>query len=306
MDLDALKTLKQASHRADAKSHARHGMAEEQFHKAIELLKQFKKTDFQDKALDQEASQLLITSIQKNRLDARPYVALGYLVLIYGETLKGIQFLREALKLDPNNPDAQRLLNVAQTSGVLIKETPASESIAAIKPVEVSTHEPTPDQLDEMYEQTYDLILEQQKQVQSLMGRLKPTFLESELKGLQYLADQWFNFHQRLNSRLELLEREFEMDELTSALIPLHKAQEKLQEAISLSETMLALDQQLNVLQTTLTQQNESVASLVERYEAITHQLHPLKEKNLDLTFLLKRFNEVTEKLELLKSIEST
>ena len=35
MDLEALKTLKTASQKADAKSHARHGMAEEQFQKAI-------------------------------------------------------------------------------------------------------------------------------------------------------------------------------------------------------------------------------------------------------------------------------
>lgn len=129
MDFSALDLAhKQAGHRSLQKQAG----TEELIYKGLRCLVKGEKKP-RDKALLQEAGDCFMAAIPHAYDNPVPFVGMAYLLWLYNDTQKALYFVREALSIEPNNADAQRLLREIAGKRVALKPPAPEQAGQAVK-----------------------------------------------------------------------------------------------------------------------------------------------------------------------------
>lgn len=111
MDLQLLSNLETKTF---SLAQQRHDEAAELTRDGMLCLLEARDEGFTDPELLAEACEYLLDAIRHNRNDPDPYIGMGYLLWLIGESAEAAPYLLEALHLDPGNSDATQLLELTR------------------------------------------------------------------------------------------------------------------------------------------------------------------------------------------------
>lgn len=235
MDFAMLKQMKEQSSQLTSN---RQGQSEEAYEEALTYLAKAQQSGFEDKEALKEASRLLIRSIQFGRQNVDAHVAMGYLLILLGDTIQAVRYLNEARRLDPQHEDAQALIEHLKQPAE--RETPAYQQEMKEVSDELS------EGLDELYEKTVKAIYEQSEAVAYIKWQpaLSPSMFREHEEAFQAIEKTL----QLAEENFMELELEMNVQTLRQKLQPLEQAKTKLERLRQMSGQLLRVVSEMKKL----------------------------------------------------------
>ncbi|MGV3525552.1 MAG: hypothetical protein ACO1RX_15085 [Candidatus Sericytochromatia bacterium] len=271
--------LKELVHAQSQLLQHRHSEADLLCQRAYYLIAEAEAGDFANKALLKQALQLFIQAVRQQRRAPEPYIGLAYLAILLEQRDQARRYLQTALGLNPQQSDAAQLLSY-------LEDTPPSASgIPTFAEVAFSD-------LDRLHEhieqQLYDF-------VRTLMQQAPPeiSFEAEAIRALRQTSTALQNQIQSFESRIVLLEGEFDTADLRRRLRPADAIFKRYQRALDSSESQMLI--------------HEEIIRLIERVRSLfgqseTQPLSPARERELES--LMDRCDWLADRLDELAAEE--
>ena len=243
------------------------------------------------------ASKKLLTALRNNRLNPKPYIALGYLLLLSNDQERARRYFREALTLDPGNPMAQDFLkSMEEVQHVSLSQADKMQALEARWEQQASQEEIRADDLEKLILVT----------LQQIMGELHqpspsedPEQLSLYQSKLSEIESQW----QGINRHLAQLETQIDTLHLQQQVRPLEILMRRYQKAITHCEQFQTIRAEIGQAKSqTLqlihrvsqqTQINDQLDVLLDQCDALADQLDALEAQNMDYPGLINAYEEL-------------
>lgn len=317
-DNDALQSIANARKKANTNDLSKYNESECLYHLGMTLMAMLKQIGFQDKTLAHKVSHILIKSAQKNRKDPRPFVALGYLVLIFEDTTKATQYLLQALEIDPQNSDAKYLLKAAKDRALKGKSEGTGE--LSPEPLLQTQHSVADTRTDIDYDELYDKVEFQiNEQVQESMRQthlLAPTLEPMNLMKLQQFYQELKQNYDYIDSQMDILDDEFDMDELEDAFKPLETMLKQAKNSLEQSQNMIniresiakkldAAEMQFEEAQSEDPEAEAMLDEIFDHYEVLANEFEGFETKGCNIVLINEHYEKLNLALENLQTLLS-
>ncbi len=279
------------------------------------------KCNFSVPDLAVHAYRYLLKGLKLNRSNPRFYCQLAFLLAIYRRRDLAEKYLRQALKLDPQNSEALQLqARLQQAASVLespvVSDTEPELSLLQAQPdldIELgfqqspvlSAHEAR-QIYAELLQELPDLLQKMQADAEHWKLSLIPTVVEQHRANADQLKTQLIAIERQMH-HIQAFQPVSELQEVLSDLQALSEHLDShsqcSQLALSLREEITDLIQAARQLQKDKSQQapqdvDAELDDLFLRYEAIADQLESLEAKAQDITALERYFSPLSRLLE--------
>ncbi|PIQ28669.1 hypothetical protein COW36_12145 [bacterium (Candidatus Blackallbacteria) CG17_big_fil_post_rev_8_21_14_2_50_48_46] len=288
MDLSALSKI--SSKKTQNMQDERQKRFDRLYRMGAEYLKRAKKTDFSDRSLVKKAGICFSQAIENNRRDPRPLVKLGYISTVFRDTKLATRYLNEALRLDPENKDAKKLLaHIEKQSTQAIKNLKKDKGLSLQKVQKLSEAAPVTGKA--FYLQTQELILTQIRESFERMQGIQPTLVPINLQKFEEIHQQLETNYEELNQKLDQLEEEgFDIE-------PLERDFQKLEVNLNLMEDTCKLSRKMIALKKSIQEETSKVQDWNQVLE-----MHPAPEKKAEIDShfdeMMDRSDELADELD--------
>lgn len=301
MDLSALSNLSKAR-KQSGHLDQRHEKAFRLYRLGCEYLKRAKKSNYSDKNLTKKSIRCFVKAIENNRNDARPYARLGYLFLLYKDPVQASKYLNEAVRINPKNADAQRLLDYAQNSAV--KKIKKKKGLGAPPPKLKLNTQGTP---QGQYKALERAIQEQVTLSFQKVQGIKPTLIPINLRQLRDTLKNLEKNYDDLGKSLDVLEQKIDVSRLDMELKKLEINLNLLEDTIKLSEqqiefkkSMLTLTEQIEIHMERYVQKADPIEvyedfldKALDECDELADELEFLEGSGYDIKPLMKYYNKL-------------
>lgn len=257
---------------------------------------------FVDKTPLKQAMRLFIQAARQRRSYVEPYIGLAYLSLLIDQKEVAHKYLQTALKLEPQNEDALRLLRY-------LSEEPEASAKDGIELLELPGKDLDQDQLYDQLEKTlFHWIRELMK-----LPPPQPVFKAEAFELLQRQTEELQDRLQGFERQIASLDKEFDTSELRRRMRPLEVVLQRSQRAIEVSEKMQMILKQIQGLiesvrsisarlessrPDSLAGLENELESLIDSCDWVADHLDPLDEQGYDISVLLHHYRMLTEMIE--------
>jgi len=303
MDLSALSNLAKAQKKSEHLNQ-RHDKALQLYHLGCEYAQRAKQSDYTDKLLSKKAIACFVKAIENNRNDARAYIQLARLFLLYKDPIQANKYLNEALRIDPLDPDAQKLLEYTQKSAVRTRTRPQ-----AATPTEPSeTVAPATAQNPQSdYDALAQLIQTQTQAAFAQVNGLKPSMIPIQVNHMRKTLRQLESQFDAICQELERLESLFDLSTLELELNTMEMHLNAFEEIVSFSERQiqfrkeaLALSQEIEAQMQSSAQKlapkatyDQFLDQALTQCDALADQLEALQGAGNEVSHLLKDYDQL-------------
>lgn len=284
--------------------------SDQSYTEGMRLLFQAKESNFQDRQALKSACDLLLKSIQKNRQNVSPYISVAYILMLLADHKRASKYLRQALRLDPQNENANNLLECIQEVQK-IQLTPEEKQATFISRFQQN---PQIQDYGVLYEQTEkkikELLLQLMRTPHSTQAVLEP----DELEKLSSKHSELKHFMQHFESQFKLIEHELNTSALYVLIRPLETLLKRYQQAIHQSQVFMQMIEQIEgVKRQTLRLINElqlqhrdigsELEPLLDFCDAQADQLDDLEHKKINITLIKPFYKQLIEHVSLLQDL---
>jgi len=308
MDLKQFKSLTKPIEKKAQIHTKRQKKADKLFELGMSCLEQAHFEDFSNQQTLLDAMEHLVGSIQHNRRDVRPFLAVAYLYSLINYFDKAIEFLNGALEIDSDNPI---ILSMKQAFTELEEEakteTAALPSISDAGQSEVD--------YDELYDKLEKFIISEFKLTMA-HSLPSPTYkaeiiedIEGEIKTKEELC-------QNIQAQIDILDQEIDISELNNKFKPLRMTLNRLINLRNNCEQFQDAMEQIILATTEIRESNERIDlldpednidqelldPLIDRCDLIADKLDGMAELNLKITSLVKHYDLLIMGLEQIQS----
>ncbi|PIQ26628.1 hypothetical protein COW36_01300 [bacterium (Candidatus Blackallbacteria) CG17_big_fil_post_rev_8_21_14_2_50_48_46] len=287
---------------AASASRRRHEESLELYARGMECLLQAEEEGFKNKRLMQEAADCLIDSIRKNRRFVEPHIAMGYLLWLYNDPAYAMQYLEEALRLEPTHEDIHVM--IAKIKGRPLK-TEELELIAfADAPEPATVAENIEEALGELAEEKTSAI------VPSINPHLVARLEEKQV--------YWFHRFEELQVQANRSRDLATKNHLREQIQPLRERTQQYRDALRVSQEMIALSDQIlendKTVQTYLEVSSKPMSSaqwqemqgyidiLLDNCDQFADTLDEMDGRGIPLRALSTQYEQLSERIEDLQS----
>lgn len=293
MDLKALVN----THRRIAEN--RQDVGVDYCQKGFMLLAQAELTEFREKQLLKDATSYFIRAIRFKRTSTDAYVGLGYLLILLTDYEGASKYLKEALRLDPSNGDAAKLLEHVQThQPQSVKPNAQPEDLSDLN-------------YDELYDKIEILIFTQIKTIMETPPMI-PTVDTDALKALEQQTAAFETTYQHIVQQLDIIEAEIDTSDLRNNLRPFEIALGRFQTGLSTSHHMQKIqagilkemhrvkEHLMQVRNNPESTENEEVFldDVMDHCDALADELDVLERKAISIEPLLQRYESLVALIE--------
>lgn len=239
MNFKAISSIQDQTSRL---SERRRQKSEELCHAGFRLLFEAETRGFADKSLLSQASDAFADAIAQDRLAPDAYFGMGYLLFLLKDYPLAMRYLREALRLQPEHPDARDLLQQLHSlDKQAARSGPAPGPAPAARPLPPPPAEPD---YDALYEEVEALIMQEVHRLASEKLPI-PSLQASAQRRLHQGLQRQQELIRSIQRQIDVIEVEIETDALRAKLKPLEVAVRRYQQAVSVSDEMLEIQQSL-------------------------------------------------------------
>ncbi|MBT9548036.1 MAG: hypothetical protein IV090_21780 [Candidatus Sericytochromatia bacterium] len=232
-----LKAMAGFEHQLNALTQNRHHRSEEDYQAGIQALARAKAAGFQDKTLLKQACERLMSALQKNRNNPRPYIAMGYLLMISADRNRAKRYFLSALKLDPQNETAQNFLDSMAEAAAI--ELQAQDTLQRFERFQTGSDP------DLQYQSLEKMIATALKQVMSVPHQTEPVLSPEALANLQAQSAELHELKAGIEKQIVLLENDVDTTPLYFQLHPLEVILRRYQKALKTSAEFLRLETEI-------------------------------------------------------------
>lgn len=235
-----LKELSQLRAQGDVLSQRRHAEASENYEVGLRAFVRAANSDFRDKAALHEAFDIWLEAIRTHRQNPKPYIGIGYIFMLLGDTRNAVTYFKSALSIEPNNPDAQLYLENLQSLAAPKQPISTSPSVPRS-----GIHQPhTDEEYDALYEQTESLIY---SHIRVSMGLPppEPTADKHRQAQLEQILSEQNDNMLEIQSRLEILDQEIDISPLQQQLRPFEALLRRYRRALEITAVFQEMTHQL-------------------------------------------------------------
>lgn len=227
-------------HQLNALAQNRQHRSEEDYQAGIEALARAKAAGFQDKTLLKQACERLMSALQKNRTNPRPYIAMGYLLMISADRNRAKRYFLTALKLDPQNETAQNFLDSMAEAATI--ELQAQDTLKRFERFQTGSDP------DLQYQSLEKMIATTLKQVMSVPHQAEPVIDPEALAKLQAQSEEVHELKTGIEKQIVFLEDDLDTTPLYFQLHPLETILRRYQKALKTSAEFLRLQTEMETL----------------------------------------------------------
>ncbi|MGE3728055.1 MAG: hypothetical protein AB7I41_21040 [Candidatus Sericytochromatia bacterium] len=300
-----LKTLAGFEQQLSALAQNRHQRSEKDYQAGIQALAQAKANGYQDKNLLKQACEHLMAALQKNRNNPRPYVAMGYLLMISADRTRAKRYFLTALKLDPQNEAAQNFLDSMEEAAAI--ELRAQDTLERFERFQ-STADP-----DLQYQSLQKMITTTLKQVMSSHHTTEPVLEPGALAALQAQFEELRELKAGIEKQIELLEEELDSTPLTFQMHPIEVLLRRYRQALKTSAEFQVLETEIASLKektcTLIRAANEkqevhqAFEQLLDACDSVADQLDDFDTRKISIQPLEKIYNELLGLVQILQEV---
>lgn len=297
MHLDFMANLQREK---SLQSDLRQNKAQEAIQRATTFFQEAYNTGFKQRDKVLKASNAFIEAIKYNRRDPHPYVAMGYLLLVFDDRQQALGYLKTALELDPHQPDAQNLLKIAVQPAEKSKPKqtiPVANFTSAID-------------YDALYDQCETWVRQHTFQAMSIQlpagATVEPTVIEQLKQQYQTLQDAY----QLIVEHVRVIDEEIDTGELTRQLRPLETRLKQLAKLYQECQTFVRIHTEIreltNQVETRLKHENTRelfLESILDHCDTLADQLDNLSQKGVAIAELEQVYNHLVEQVGLLQEM---
>ncbi len=304
MDLSALSNLAKARQQSDHLDQ-RHDKALQLYRLGCEYLKRAKLSHYQDKSLTKKAIACLVKAIENNRKDARAYIQLARLFLIFKQPIQANKYLQEAVRIDPLDPNAQKLLTYTQKSASRTRMRPVSEPL----PIDTQQTELVDPSLQpqvayaalaQRIQEQIEIAFERVQGLKPSMIPIQVNHMRQTLRQLEKPFDSICQEMDRIEKQIDLSPLEFEFKKLELNLNVFEDILSFSERQIQFRNETLALSQEIEVQMQSSTQEIEP-RETYERFldqaliqcDALADQLEALEGAGNEVGHLMKDYDQL-------------
>lgn len=292
-------------HQLSALAQNRQQRSEEDYQAGIQALAQAKAAGFQDKTLLKQACERLMSALQKNRNNPRPYIAMGYLLMISADRNRAKRYFLTALKLDPQNETAQNFLaSMAEAAEI---ELQAHDTLQRFERFQTSSDP------DLQYQSLEKMIATTLKQVMSVPHQAEPALEPEALAKLREQSTELLELKAGIEKQIELLEDELDTTPLYFQLHPLEVILRRYQKALKTSAEFLRLQTEIaglkqetcRLIQAANEQKEvpQSLDALLDACDALADQLDEFETRKISIQPLETSYHELLGLVRILQEV---
>lgn len=264
------------------------------------LIAEAENQGFADKAPLKQAMRLFIQAARQKRRFVEPYIGLAYLSLLIDQREVARKYLTTALQVEPDNEDAQRLLQY-------LSEEPEAQDEEGFKLPDLGGLDP--DKLYDQLEQALFSLVRELMKLPPPLATLDPEAIE----GLKRQSDDFETQVRTFDKQIHSLEREFDTSELRRRMRPLESMLQRAQKALEASERMQQIQTQIQGLLNTvraisgrlsqasaelLQRSEQELESVMDSCDWVADQLDEIENQGHDISVLAHSYHVLTAVIE--------
>lgn len=312
----ALNSLLNELERSGQTAHSRQSLSEKYYQEGIVGLARAQQENYTRPQSLVTACESLIKAIQYGRTNPKPYIAMGYLMILINDRDKAMRYLLEARRLEPDNADTQAYLDFlsrpAQTPKADVRPTFVAKALDEIE---------AGFDYDALYEETEARIFDEVKRLMNV--RIVPPLADrKQHRQLKAQQEEVMTLIEGFNAKLKTLDEEFDIGELQNRLRPLDQLSRRLTAAREVSRRFILLLEALHQLRAevdALLQKTDQSFGLTEACQQLVeqildrtdqladdldaleqegHDIQPVQPTYESLVAQIERLNEIIEDLQ--------
>lgn len=300
-----LKAIAGFDHQLQALAEKRHQRSEADYQAGIQALADAKASGFEDKAALKQACDHLMAALQKNHKNPRPYIAMGYLLMITADRPRAKRYFHRALKLEPDNQAAQNFLaSMAESARI---ELQAQDTLKRFEQFQTETDP------DALYHSLEKMLITTLKQVMSAPHQAEPVLDPKALVRLSAKAEELQELKTGIEKQIAPLEEELDTTALYFQLRPLEVILRRYKRALEISEEFLDLQADIaelkqetcRLIQTANSKQEipPDLDALLDACDALADQLDDLEARKVNIQPVEKIYQELLGFVRILQEV---
>jgi len=310
MHMQTLKQINQADEQLSALSKKRRQEADRHYRMGFQILDTAFKQQFQNLSLLEQACSEFIHAMRHNRSDVRPYLALSYLFSLVNNYPQARKYAKVAKDLEPNN---QVVLNWENS----LTEQEKKAASKKLRPPELNPSaafemEPTPQNLQKLYNQLQTFLIAQVKHVMELKAP-EPSLDNAVLQELNLALNIFQQNAEQVETQFAWLEKHRNIDDLRKLYTPfevnLRRYREAIGVAMSLSELLERCQDlsnevnKINLIIDKLTDSHdipavsESLEGLLDQCDYLADNIDYFDTQGYDLNLVEKSYAAVSKEI---------
>jgi len=204
-----------------------------------QILAEVWNSQFEQKDQLKQALECFVRAVKTQRNSAEAFVGLAYLLMLIQENEQAKPYLREALRLNPRQADAQKLLKALYLppTQVVSRSNPPPSVPAPLPSSPLPVNSLTPEQL----------LLDIQRACQAAQEKVLPlpSGRADDLENLTQTLEQFNLSYRDLKAELKMLEAEEDCTALEIALYPFEKIIREWKKNLAVNEAFQSLLQKI-------------------------------------------------------------
>lgn len=291
MDLKALSGLQAQREQLDAR---RSRLSGDAYQQGLEAFARASRSDFQDREALRQALDAWFEAIKQQRSNPEPYISLGYLFLLLGDSRTAVMYLKAAQNIAPRHPDPPVLIELLLREG---RAEPAVSPAAAQGSID-----------DESFEALEAELRDWLRRIQTWQPPV-PTPADQERLQLANCHQELAQALSEFQAQLIALEAEFDVSQLRARLRPLESKLQQYGQAIRLSEQFAELSATIQQLYGLTRKASQDIGDeplpdleqLLDDCDAIADRLEAIEAKGFDISPLSGPYEALCQAIEKLQ-----
>ncbi|MBT9547007.1 MAG: hypothetical protein IV090_16575 [Candidatus Sericytochromatia bacterium] len=260
---DALKELQSQSSQF---KHKRSEESDRHFQQGIQLLQMAVAQKFSNPNTLGDAADAIALALKFNTQNPELYAVMGYLLILVEDFYQALRFLRAALKLAPDDQQAQSLLHYAQAQMMQMPKPGSVVQPEANNPVLFSNTQDL--DYDDLYDQVEKVIQTQVLQLmQDALPYDKPTKDRAFYLKLEQTVMSLENQYQQITDNIQIVDQEIETSDLKNQLKPMESRLKQYKTCLQACEAFQELDTQINVLEKEVLELNQQLKTELSQFQ---------------------------------------